>query len=214
MRYPPVSASVRNAPGARAFHEEFYGVQMWRSVFWRGHMALKCPLDLWQYQEIIHEVKPDLVVELGTYMGGTALFLADILEIAGKGRVVSIDIEAQPDRPAHPRLAYVLGSSVDRDLARTIVSGSRRVLVLADSDHSEAHVLKELDLWSVYVTLGSYLIVEDTNLNGHPVVPDAGPGPWEAVKRFLAGNPLFEADVYRERFGVTFNPSGYLRRTR
>ena len=69
-------------------------------------------------------------------------------------------------------------------------------------------------VWSKYVTVGKYLIVEDTNVNGHPVRDDFDPGPMEAVRQFLAENNDFEADRTQERFLVTFNPSGYLKRVR
>jgi cephalosporin hydroxylase len=87
-----------------------------------------------------------------------------------------------------------------------------RVMVLLDSDHAEAHVRKELDLYAPLVTSGCYLIVEDTNVNGHPVYPLHGPGPMEAVQGWLPAHQEFEADRRREKFMLTFNPYGYLRR--
>jgi len=85
-------------------------------------------------------------------------------------------------------------------------------MVILDSDHSAAHVGAELDAYRGLVSPGCYLIVEDTNVNGHPVVPDHGPGPMEAADAFLAGAPEFVADRERERFMLTLNPRGYLRR--
>jgi cephalosporin hydroxylase len=87
-------------------------------------------------------------------------------------------------------------------------------MVVLDADHSRDHVLAELRLWSDLVTVGSYLIVEDTNINGHPVYADFGPGPWEAVREFLAERDDFVVDESRHRLLMTWNPGGYLRRTR
>jgi len=97
---------------------------------------------------------------------------------------------------------------------RRAVAEDDRVLVLLDSDHSKDHVLAELRAYSGFVTAGSYLIVEDTNIGGHPVSTDAGPGPMEAVDEFLAENRTFAIDESKEKFFLTFNPRGYLRRTR
>jgi cephalosporin hydroxylase len=84
--------------------------------------------------------------------------------------------------------------------------------VILDSDHERDHVLNELRLYAPLVSAGSYLIVEDSNVNGHPVVSDFGPGPAEAVEQFLAETEEFEVDRSREKFFLTFNPSGYLRK--
>ena len=86
--------------------------------------------------------------------------------------------------------------------------------MILDSDHSKPHVLRELELYSGFVTPGSYLIVEDTNLNGHPAYPDFGPGPMEAVDKFLSANDEFVVDQRCERFLLTMYPKGYLRRVR
>ena len=85
-------------------------------------------------------------------------------------------------------------------------------MVILDSDHSRDHVLRELELYAPFVTRGCYLVVEDTNVNGHPVVPGFGPGPMEAVTAFLRTAADFTVDHAREKFMLTFNPSGYLRR--
>jgi cephalosporin hydroxylase len=86
-------------------------------------------------------------------------------------------------------------------------------MVILDSDHSCDHVLAELDAYSQLVTEGSYLIVEDTNVNGRPVFPRFGPGPHEAVERFLREGAPFGRDEDCERFFLTFNPGGYLKRS-
>lgn len=201
-----------------AYHELFYYEKMWRQVHWRGVRVLKCPLDLWIYQEIIHDTRPDLIVECGTANGGSAVYMADMCATFGAGEVVTIDIEPRPNMPAHERVTFLHGSSLDDDIIEQVgarAAGASRVMVVLDSLHERDHVLRELHAYSPLVTAGCYLIVEDSNINGHPVVtdyePDAGPGPYEAIEAFLAGTTDFEIDRSCERFGVTFNPNGYLR---
>jgi len=82
--------------------------------------------------------------------------------------------------------------------------------VILDSDHSRDHVLDELRLYAPLVTSGSYVIVEDTNINGHPVLPQFGPGPMEALDEFLRESDEFSIDDQREKFFLTFNPRGFL----
>src|SRR5712691_996249 len=96
-----------------AFHRLYYdsAPQTWSNTRWLGVSAQKCPLDLWIYQEILHELRPAVVIECGTASGGSALYLASILALLGTGDVVSIDIEELPDRPVHDRIRYLTGSS-------------------------------------------------------------------------------------------------------
>lgn len=201
----------------RAFHELYYDSRdtTWKDTRWRGVRAQKCPLDLWVYQEILHEVQPDLVVETGTAEGGSALFLASILDLLGRGEVITIDVFLRTDFPRHPRITYLNGSSTDLTIVghvSDLVAEGDKVLVILDSDHTKDHVLAEMKAYGPLVTKGSYMIVEDTNINGHPVLPDFGPGPWEAVEEFLQGNDQFTVDRSREKLLMTFNPMGYLRR--
>ncbi len=181
---------------------------------WMGAHAQKYPTDLWVYQEIIYETKPDVIIECGTNQGGTSLFLACICDIIGHGSVVSIDVESQR-RPQHTRIKYLLGSSTAPETVETVKSllqGANSVLVILDSDHSAAHVLDELKIYSKLVTRNNYLIVEDTLLNGYPVLSAFGPGPMEAVREFTRGNSDFVIDSTREKFLMTLNHTGYLRR--
>lgn len=183
---------------------------------WLGHEMLKCPMDLWIYQELIHRERPDLIVEIGTYKGGSALFLATICDLVGSGEIVTIDIDTHgATRPAHPRIAYLTGSSIDPAILAQVearAAGKRNVMVILDGDHRRDQVLAELRLYRRFVAPGGYLIAEDTNINGHPSYPAFGPGPWEAVEAFLAEDPEFYADRSCERFMLTMNPRGYLRR--
>jgi cephalosporin hydroxylase len=201
------------------FHNLYYDGPMgvgpiFNHTSWMGVPCQKCPLDLWIYQEIIFELQPDLIIETGTCYGGSALFMAHILDIIGKGKIITIDIDNTITRPSHPRIVYVHGSSSDAGLVESILTNrpDEVRLVILDSDHSKAHVLQELHLFAPYVNVGSYLIVEDTNINGHPAYPSFGEGPYEAVQEFLAIQNGFTIDLIREKFLMTFNPAGFLKR--
>jgi len=205
-----------------AFHRLYYDGpegqgRVHHRTTWMGTPCLKCPMDLWAYQEILAEARPDLVVETGTHLGGSALFLAHMLDLLGKGELVTVDILERPDRPRHPRIRYVTGSSGDANVVASLFAGrpaEEKRLVILDSDHAKEHVAKELALFAPHVSVGSYLVVEDSNVNGHPVLPNYGPGPWEAVTEFLAANRAYVRDPSREKFLMTFNPGGYLKRIR
>lgn len=200
---------------ADQFHELYYESWVWRNTYWLGVETLKCPLDLWVYQEILFELRPRSIVECGTAAGGSALFLACMCDLLGGGEVVTVDVAERPDRPAHDRITYLHGSSVAEDVVGRVkeaVRGDGPVLVILDSDHGREHVLRELRVYGEIVTPGSYLIVEDTNVNGHPVSELHGPGPMEAVEQFLSETDQFAPDREREKFFLTFNPKGFLKK--
>lgn len=194
------------------FHRAWHESEVWKQCWWRGHRALKCPMDMWIYQELIHKIQPSLIIETGTYEGGSSLFLADMCELVGRGRVVTIDIRQKPNLPKHPRLFYLHGSSVDPSILRAAsrMRDTGPVMVILDSNHHAKHVLEELELYGQLVTVGSYVIVEDTDIN-ETVRLDHGPGPAAAVREFLAGDKRFVVDLDCQKFGLTFNPGGYLK---
>jgi len=201
------------------FHKLYYDSHIfgktYASTFWLGVQALKCPLDLWIYQEIIFEITPDVIIECGTAYGGGTLFLASMCDLVNNGTVVTIDIKNRESRPQHKRIKYLLGSSTSEEIAGQVgelISSKDKVMVILDSDHRKEHVLKELRIYGKFVTKGSYIIVEDTNVNGHPVRPSFGPGPMEGVEEFLKENKNFVIDKEREKFLMTFNPRGYLKK--
>jgi cephalosporin hydroxylase len=221
-RLPMVEEGARRkSPAVRgvvdAFHRLFYEDRgTWRRTRWQGIKTWKCPLDLWMYQEIIHRVRPGLIIETGTAFGGSAHFLGSLCDLVGTGRVVSIDIAPKTeDLPEHPRVTYVRGSSTDPAIVENVKAMAppgEPVLVILDSDHREAHVRNELSAYADLVTPGSYVIVEDTNVNGHPAFPDFGPGPMEAVDWFLDQRSDFKIDHSMQRYHLTLNPRGFLKR--
>ncbi|MGZ7039243.1 MAG: CmcI family methyltransferase, partial [Thermoanaerobaculia bacterium] len=166
-------------------------------------------------QEILFEVRPDVIIECGTFQGGSALYLATICDLLDQGRIYTVDVEPRPELPLHPRIEYVRGSSISEEVTQYLhsrIDASETVLIILDSDHSRDHVLAELERYAQFVTTGSYIIVEDTNVNGHPVFPDHGPGPMEALTDFMSTHQHeFAIDEEREKFFLTFNPRGFLR---
>ena len=197
-------------------HDALYLSDAWTEATWLGAQALKNPLDLWVYQEIIAETRPELVVETGTYRGGSAFFLASICDLLGVGEIVSIDVEpVRDDYPRHERITYLGGrSSTDPAVVADVRARAegKRTLVILDSDHSQQHVEAELAVYAPLVAVGGYVIVEDSNIGR--IRKDLLPGPLEAIEAFLARTDEFEIDRGREKFLITFNPSGYLRRIR
>jgi cephalosporin hydroxylase len=214
---PPLTPDEEDT--VNRFHDLYY--RRWGSgtadtinLSWFGYKLLKCPLDLWMYQELLVRTRPDVVVEAGTFCGGSALYLAMMLDLVGHGRVITIDINAKPDFPVHPRLTYTTGSSTDPSIVAAVTDqvGNGSAMIILDSDHSRDHVLAEMNAYSPLVPVGGYLIVEDSNVNGHPTLPDFGPGPMEAIEQFLTQTNEFAPDERCERFLMTLNPRGYLRR--
>ena len=211
---PKVRADVINQFHRLYYDSEAFG-QTWTNTTYLGVPIYKCPLDLWIYQEMIFELRPDLIIETGTCRGGSALYIASLFDLVDHGKIVTIDIEEKESRPKHERITGITGSSTADNTLQKLdqeLNGCSSVMVILDSDHKKDHVLKELAIYSKLVTVGSYLIVEDTNVNGHPVLPDHGPGPMEAVEEFLDTNKGFEVDTAKEKLLLTFNPRGYLRR--
>lgn len=197
---------------------------VWGKTVWLGTPAYKCPLDLWVYQEILFRTRPDVIVETGTWAGGSALYLATICDLLGTGRIVTVDIKDEEAvrkglrsarvrcRPAHSRITYLTGSSVDPEVIARVrgeLAPDDRVMIVLDSDHSKEHVLAEMRAYAPLVTADCYLVVEDTI--GDHVAPGFG-GPGEAVEQFLAEDPSFAVDRGCEKFLMTFNPAGYLKR--
>jgi cephalosporin hydroxylase len=207
----------------RRFIIRYYDHNNWNQMSWLGVKTLQNPPDMWVLQELLTELRPDYIIEAGTYSGGSALYLATVLEALGlpDSKVLTIDVEPHVEvAEKHPlwakRVELFVSSSTDPELVKRLgerVAG-KTVLVMLDSLHTRAHVAQELELYGPMVSPRSYLVVQDTNINGHPVLPEHGEGPWEAVHEFLPRHPEFEIDKSREKFLVTFTPDGYLKKKR
>ncbi len=225
--FPASLGQFKEKQIVKYFHELYYNSpgQTWQNTFWMGIPIWKCPLDLWVYQEMIYEMRPNIIIETGTAYGGSAMYLSSICEIVNSGKIITIDIAETPygntidnatkHRPAHKRVQYFKGSSVDKEIIQRVkneISSTDKVMIILDSDHSKEHVLNELNSYKNIVTKGSYIIVEDSNVNGHPTNKLHGPGPMEAIEEFLKHNKNFIVDETKEKFLMTFNPKGFLKR--
>jgi cephalosporin hydroxylase len=211
------SPAVRRAV-IEQFHRLYYhsGKQTWKNTRFYGVTVWKNPMDLWLYQEMIHEFRPDVVIEAGTKYGGSAYYFARLFDLVGHGQVITIDTKPQPNRPEHPRITYLTGSSTDPAIAESVdeLVGDRKPLIVLDSYHARDHVLEELRLWSPRVPLGRHIVVEDSHAGGNPVTTRVARGPRPAIKRFLSENDAFVVDESMHKFFFTFNPGGYLKRVR
>lgn len=199
------------------FVESFWNSLAWKQVSWLGRRTGRPPTDLFVYQELISRLHPDWIVETGTGTGGRALYLASICELVGHGTVVSIDAKDAAGRPEHPRLRHVHGAAHDPATAtqvREIVGDLPTALVILGSRGSRQRTVAEFELYAPLVPVGSYVVIEDTVVNGHPVWPGFGAGPMEAAKGIVNERAGFAADHSLEKYGLTFNPSGFLKRVR
>jgi len=195
---------------------------------WLGRPIIQYPQDIMAMQEIIWQVKPDLIIETGIAHGGSLIFYASMLELIGHGRVLGIDIDIRPhnrveieNHPMFKRIVMIQGSSVDKSVSKQaydFAQGKSRVLVALDSNHTHEHVLKELQLYSPLVTAGSYLVVFDTGIEDMPegYFPDRpwnkGNNPKTAVWEFLKTTDRFVADhLLDSKLLISANRSGYLK---
>jgi cephalosporin hydroxylase len=185
-------------------------------VTWLGHPVWQNVFDLWVVQETLAGLRPELVIECGTNRGGSALFFAHLFDLMGHGSVVTVDVDKLHDL-RHPRVTFLVGSSTSAEVAAAIAARARAatgpVFVTLDSDHAEAHVRRELELYARLVTPGSWCLVQDTSTDTLPLFAGARPGPLPAVEDFLRTAPEFEVDEERSRrFLISHHPRGWLRR--
>jgi len=188
-----------------------------KECYWMGHRAQKNPMDAWIYQEIIYEVKPEVIVEIGSCEGGSTLYLAHLLDIVGQGKVISVDIDRSKFSVKHDRIIEITGDCSSDEVIKKVAGlcAGKRTLIIHDGDHSESAVYRDLGLYADLVSLGSYLIVEDGIMDlfkPWSVFGTLKPGPLPAIERFIKNNPDFAIDEGRERYLMTYNPKGFLKR--
>jgi cephalosporin hydroxylase len=201
---------------------------------WMGRPIIQLPEDMIRIQELIWRLKPDVVIETGVAHGGSLVFYASLFQAMGRGRAIGVDIEIRPHNreaiEAHPlahRILLIEGSSTDPATVAEVQANiwpGETVLVILDSNHSRAHVERELALYAPCVTPGSYIVVCDgimAQVAGAPrTAPDwAWNNPLPAIDAFLAGNRDFVAEEPRFPFNegmvrnrVTYWPNAFLRR--
>jgi cephalosporin hydroxylase len=202
------------------YHKWYFNTTVWNKTKWMGVDCWKWVGDMWNYQEILFELKPSLVIEFGTWHGGSALFFASVMrQIAEPFKVLSVDIDHGTLDPAvrcDSDILFVESRStvpaIAEHIQRLKSEFPGRIFAILDSDHSMNHVLAEMKLLRPLLSAGDYLIVEDSNVNGHPILPGWGPGPYEAIEAYEHEFPNdYKHDVAREsKFGWTFAPNGFL----
>ncbi len=166
-----------------------------------GYPIAQSAMDLQIYQEILFKTRPAFIIQTGVLLGGSILFFAkqlDLIESPPETLVIGVDISLTEKARSikHPRVRLLEGSSTDPDIVKRIgeMVPAHGGMVVLDSDHRRDHVINELGMYQRFVDKGNYLVVEDTNINGHPVKPFWGPGPFEAARDFLKANNDFVND--------------------
>lgn len=203
---------------------------------WMGRPIIQYPQDILAMQQIIWEVKPDLIIETGIAHGGSLIFSASMLELIAsctgiEGEVLGVDIDIRPhnrkaieEHPMYKRISMIQGSSVAPDIIAQVkekAKGKKRILVCLDSNHTHEHVLAELVAYAPLTTVGSYCVVMDTVIEDMPkeMFPDRPWGPSDnpktAVWEYLKSRPEFEIDKdIDNKLLISVAPEGYLKRVR
>lgn len=197
---------------------------------WMGRPIIQYPQDMIAMQEIIWDIKPDLIIETGIAHGGSLIYYASLLELIGKGEVLGIDIDIRKHNreeiekhPMYKRIKMLEGSAIDEQLVSQVATearGKETVLVVLDSNHTHEHVAEELRLYSPFVTPGSYIVVFDTIVEHLPEGYFKEKRPWgignnpkTAVAEFLASNKDFDVNTAIDnKLLISVAPGGYLKR--
>jgi cephalosporin hydroxylase len=194
---------------------------------WLGLPIIQFSSDIVAIQELLWMIQPDIVIETGVAHGGSLVLSASMLQLIGKGKVIGVDIEIRPHNraaiEAHPLshlIQLIEGSSIADETVtavRKAVGDAKTVIVFLDSNHSESHVLKELELYSPLVSLNSYIVAHDGAQAWVWDIPSGKPSwksdnPLGAVHKFIDKHPEFLIDNGPTRFGITSSPSGYLKK--
>jgi len=195
------------------FIEAFWRSLVWRETTWLGARVERAPTDLVAYQELIAGVRPDWIVEIAGEAGAQTGFLASICDLVGHGRVVTVRPGETGDVPDHARVSVVTGEPAAKETVqqvKALVGDGNALVTLAQGPLKD--VTTAFRAYAPLVGVGSYVVVEGTIVNGHPVLPGFGPGPSEAIQMILKNRQDFARDHAPERFALTFNPGGFLKR--
>lgn len=229
-----IESNGSNSPlkqAAEQFNLESNKSQYSYNFSWMGRPIIQYPQDMIAMQELIWEIKPDLIIETGIAHGGSLIYYASLLELIGKGEVLGIDIDIRSHNKAaieaHPmfkRITMIEGSSIASDTidkVKTYAAGKQTIMVCLDSNHTHEHVLNELNLYAPFVTKDSYLVVFDTIVEDMPdnYLPGRpwkkGNNPKTAVWDFVKEHPEFEIDhSIDNKLLISVAPEGYLKRVK
>ncbi|PVD53473.1 cephalosporin hydroxylase [Terrimonas sp.] len=215
---------------ARSFNTESNRSQYSYNFSWMGRPIIQYPQDMIAMQEIIWDIKPDLIIETGIAHGGSLIYYASLLELIGKGEVLGIDIDIRKHNKAeiekHPmfkRITMIEGSAISNDTLQQVIAyatGKEKIIVCLDSNHTHDHVLEELKMYSPFVSLGSYIIAFDTIVENLPEGYFSQKRPWgignnpmTAVDEFIKDNDQFIIDKSIDnKLLISVAPKGYLKR--
>ena len=215
---------------AVSFNVESNRAQYSYNFSWMGRPIIQYPQDMIAMQEIIWEIKPDYIIETGIAHGGSLIYYASLLELIGHGEVIGIDIDIREHNrkeiEAHPmikRIKMLQGSSIDKakvEEIKSMVGDNKKIIVCLDSNHTHEHVMNELELYSPFVSPGSYIVVFDTIVEDLPEGYFSQKRPWgiannpkTAVQQFLKENDNFIVDHQIDnKLLISVAPQGYLKR--
>lgn len=215
---------------ALSFNTESNRSQYSYNFSWMGRPIIQYPQDMIAMQEIIWDIKPDLIIETGIAHGGSLIYYASLLELIGKGEVLGIDIDIRKHNRAeiekHPmfkRITMIEGSAISNDTLQQVkahAAGKEKIIVCLDSNHTHDHVLQELKMYSPFVNIGSYIIAFDTIVENLPEGYFSQKRPWgignnpmTAVDEFLKRNKNFVIDkAVDNKLLISVAPRGYLKR--
>ena len=203
---------------------------------WMGRPIIQYPQDMIAMQEIIWEIKPDLIIEAGIAHGGSLIYYASLLELMGDNEaiVLGIDVDIRKhnrilieSHKMSKRIKMIEGDSTSSDIAKKVYSvakNRKKIMVCLDSNHTHDHVLKELKIYAPLTSIGSYCVVFDTIIDDLPAdyMPDGRPRPWNpgnnpktAVNDFLKHNSDFQIDKNIDnKILISVSPGGYLKRVK
>ncbi len=187
---------------------------------WFGRPIIQLPEDMIRIQEVIYQLKPDVVIETGVAHGGSLIFYASLFEAMGtQGHVIGVDIEIRPhnrqaieEHPLFKRITLIEGSSTDENvisIVKSQIPAGSKVLVILDSNHTYSHVHAELEAYHPFVTVGSYIVATDGIMSAVADTPRGNPGwttdnPTKAASDFADAHPEFQ--ITQPAWG--FNQSG------
>jgi cephalosporin hydroxylase/GT2 family glycosyltransferase len=198
--------------------ESVWDHQAWRDATWLGYPVNRYPTDLHVYQELLAKLRPEVVVLVGEDrgLGGRALWAASICDQLGHGRVAAVGGNAASERPSHPRITYIGGvpesPEAAAEVAKLAPEAPDALVILGLG--ATPRVVAAFERYAPMVPVGGYVVVENTVVNGRPARPGFAPGPYEAVESVLGRGGDFVPDPAGERYTVTFNRNGYLKRVR
>jgi cephalosporin hydroxylase len=215
---------------AKQFNDASNSAQYSYNFSWMGRPVIQYPQDMMAMQEIIWNVQPDLIIETGIAHGGSLIYYASLLELIGKGEVLGIDIDIREhnrkeieNHKMFKRIKMIQGSSIAGETLEEVkkyTDGKQKIIVVLDSNHTHDHVLKELELYSPFVSQGSYIVVFDTIVEDLPEGYFSQSRPWgignnpkTAVFEFLKTNRNFVIDeMIDNKLLISVAPKGYLKR--